>query len=62
MLDFRLLGTCIGIIAGSITYFFYFNRVLAFLLGILFRLSFWNQGPSSVWLEIGASLAAITSR
>lgn len=53
MMNYHLLAACIGIIIGSIIYFFYFNRLVAYLLGLAFRLSFWNQGASSVWLEIG---------
>jgi hypothetical protein len=53
MLDYRLLAACISIILGSLLYFFYWNRFIAFLLSIVFRISFWQQGSSSVWLEIG---------
>lgn len=52
-LNLHLVGSCIGIIIGSILYFFYINRLVAFIVGVLLRVSFWNQGPSSIWLEIG---------
>ena len=53
MLNYRLLAACISIVVGSILYFFYWSRFIALLLGFLFRVSFWNQKASSVWLEIG---------
>lgn len=53
VLNYHLLGTCIGVITGSLLYFFYINRLVAFIIGFLLRVSFWNQGPSSIWLEIG---------
>jgi hypothetical protein len=53
MVDYRLLAACISIILGSLLYFFYWNRFIAFLLSIVFRISFWQQGSSSVWLQIG---------
>lgn len=53
MLNFRLLAACIGIVIGSILYLFYWNRFIAFLLGLIFRVSFGNQKASGVWLEIG---------
>jgi len=56
MLNYRLLAACIGIIVGSVLYLFYWNRFVAFLLGFVFRVSFWNQKASSVWLEIGEFL------
>lgn len=52
-LNHRLLAACISIVVGSLLYFFYWNRFLAFLLGVAFRLSFWKQGPWSIWVEIG---------
>ncbi|KAF7969728.1 hypothetical protein HWV62_26142, partial [Athelia sp. TMB] len=45
-----------GIIVGSVLYFFYINRLVAFIISLLLRVSFWNQGSSSVWLEIGRIL------
>jgi len=56
MLDHRLLAACISIILGSLLYFFYWNRFIALLLSIVFRVSFWKQGSSSVWVDIGDSL------
>ena len=53
-LNYHLVASCIGIIVGSVLYFFYINRLVAFIISLLLRVSFWNQGSSSVWLEIGA--------
>ena len=53
MLDYRLLASCISIIVGSLLYFFYWNRFIAFLFATAFRVSFWKQGSSSVWVDIG---------
>jgi|SRR5882762_3128117 hypothetical protein len=53
MLDYRLLATCISIVVGSLLYFFYWNRFIAFLLCLAFRVSFWKQGSWSIWVEIG---------
>ena len=53
MLNYSLLAACISIIVGSTVYFFYWNRFIAFLLGLLFKLTLWNQGVSSIWVQIG---------
>ncbi|KAJ7497366.1 hypothetical protein FB451DRAFT_229194 [Mycena latifolia] len=50
---FLLIG-CICVVISLVLYFFYWNRLIAFLLGLLFRFLYWNQGPFSVWLEIGS--------
>jgi len=53
MLDRLLLIPCICIIVALILYFFYWNRLLAYVLGLVFRLAFWNNEGSSLWLGIG---------
>ncbi len=53
MLNKILLVICICIVLVLVLFLFYWNRFIAYLLGILFRLSFWNQEDSSVWLDIG---------
>ncbi|KAJ6586994.1 hypothetical protein DFH09DRAFT_241649 [Mycena vulgaris] len=50
---FLLIG-CICVVISLVLYFFYWNRLIAFLLGLLFRFLYWNQGPFSIWLEIGS--------
>ncbi|KAJ7703124.1 hypothetical protein B0H17DRAFT_922585 [Mycena rosella] len=50
---FLLIG-CICVVIALVLYFFYWNRLIAFLLGLLFRFLYWNQGPFSIWLEIGS--------
>jgi hypothetical protein len=49
---FLLIG-CICVVLSLTLYFFYWNRLIAFLLGWFFRFLYWNQGPFSIWLEIG---------
>lgn len=53
MLDRLLLISCICIVVALILYFFYWNRFLGFVLGLVFRVLFWNQEGSSCWVEIG---------
>lgn len=53
MLNFVLLAVCICIAIALILYLFYWNRLLAFIFGILCRLYFWNQNEQSIWLTIG---------
>lgn len=55
MLNHLLLVSCICIIIASILYFFYWNRFIAYLIGLFIRLVYWNQGASSIWVEIGMS-------
>ncbi|KAL4251310.1 hypothetical protein ABKN59_005668 [Abortiporus biennis] len=52
MLNTVLLGVCISIVGVTIIYLFYWNRIIGYLVGVLFRLAFWGQGESSVWLAI----------
>ncbi|KAK7057149.1 hypothetical protein R3P38DRAFT_1162521 [Favolaschia claudopus] len=51
--QFLLIG-CILVVVALVLYFFYWNRLIAFLLGLFFRFLYWNQGPFSIWLEIGS--------
>ncbi|KAJ6499231.1 hypothetical protein C8R45DRAFT_108777 [Mycena sanguinolenta] len=51
--EFLLIG-CICVVISLVLYFFYWNRLIAFLLGWFFRFLYWNQGPFSIWLEIGS--------
>ncbi|THH30793.1 hypothetical protein EUX98_g3395 [Antrodiella citrinella] len=52
MLDVVLLVVCISIVVVLILYLFYWNRLLGYFFGLVFRLYFWNQNESSVWLDI----------
>ncbi|KAJ7188161.1 hypothetical protein C8R46DRAFT_12137 [Mycena filopes] len=52
--DKLLLVGCGCVTAATILYLFFWNRFIAFLLGLGFRLLYWNQGPFSIWLEIGS--------
>lgn len=53
MLSTVLLIVSICITVAAFIYFFYFNRVIAWFLGLAIRLFYWNDGASSIWLEIG---------
>lgn len=53
MLNILLLIACICITIASFLYFFYFNRLIAWFIGLVIRLVYWNDGASSIWLEIG---------
>ncbi|KAJ7045588.1 hypothetical protein C8F04DRAFT_939778 [Mycena alexandri] len=52
--DRLLLVGCVCVVVALVLYFFYWNRLIAFLLGLGFRVLYWNQGPFSIWLEIGS--------
>ena len=54
MLNPVLLIVCVCIVIALVFYLFYWNRLLAFILSLILRLVLWNQGESSIWLEIGA--------
>ncbi|KAI0074167.1 hypothetical protein K474DRAFT_1774197 [Panus rudis PR-1116 ss-1] len=54
MINFALLGVCVSIVVVLILYLFYFNRFLGLLLSLLCRVIFWNQGESSIWVDIGS--------
>lgn len=53
MLNYKLLIVCVCIVIVISLYLFFWNRFVGYILGRLFRLWFWNQGESSVWLDIG---------
>lgn len=48
-----LLAACICVVVPLILYLFYWNRFLAFFIGLAIRLLYWNQEASSIWVEIG---------
>ncbi|TFK44762.1 hypothetical protein BDQ12DRAFT_730786 [Crucibulum laeve] len=54
MLDRLLPVACSLIIAALIAYFFFWNRFIAFLIGVVIRVLYWNQGSSSIWVELGS--------
>ncbi|KAH7874742.1 uncharacterized protein C8R40DRAFT_1171340 [Lentinula edodes] len=61
MLNILLLIACICITIASFLYFFYFNRLIAWFIGLVIRLVYWNDGASSIWLEIGSIHFSILS-
>lgn len=52
-LNYRLLFVSICIVIGLVLYLFYWNRILGFIIGRIIRLLFWNQGESSIWVDVG---------
>ena len=53
MLDKNVFISCIFIGLSLIVYFFYWNRVLALILGTLIRIVYWNSEGSRIWFDIG---------
>ncbi|TFK25683.1 hypothetical protein FA15DRAFT_334222 [Coprinopsis marcescibilis] len=49
-----LLVACVCIVVVLIIYFFYWNQFIAFVIGQLIRVLYWNQEGSSIWVEIGS--------
>jgi hypothetical protein len=49
-----LVVACVCIVVALILYFFYWNRFIAFIIGQLIRILYWNQEASGIWVEIGA--------
>ncbi|KAF5370617.1 hypothetical protein D9758_002040 [Tetrapyrgos nigripes] len=47
----------VGLVIASFLYLFYFNRVLAWVLGLIIRLLYWGDSDSSIYLEIGTSFS-----
>lgn len=54
MLNAVLLVVCVCILICIIFYLFYWNRFFAFAFSLILRLLLWNQGESSIWVEVGA--------
>ncbi|THU95661.1 hypothetical protein K435DRAFT_829044 [Dendrothele bispora CBS 962.96] len=61
MLNTILLIACICIVIASFLYVFYWNRFLAWLLGLLIRLLYWGDSESSIYLQIGSVQFSIIS-
>jgi len=53
MLNAYLLASCICVLVAATLYTFYWNRLFAAVIGLLLRIRFWNQGGSSIWIQIG---------
>ena len=53
MLRVYLLVACICVLIASVLYIFYFNRLVAALIGLFLRIKCWNKGESSIWIQIG---------
>ncbi|KAH6910366.1 hypothetical protein BKA70DRAFT_122091 [Coprinopsis sp. MPI-PUGE-AT-0042] len=54
MFSSLLLVAVVCVTLALILYFFYFNRFVAFIIGQIIRVLYWNQEASSIWVEIGA--------
>ncbi|KAK7053326.1 Macrophage colony-stimulating factor 1 receptor [Paramarasmius palmivorus] len=61
MVKTLLLVACVLIDIAILVYFFYWNRFVAWILGTIIRLVYWNEGASSLWLEIGAIQFSVLS-
>lgn len=59
MLDRLVLVACILIVLALIVYFFYWNRILGFMISCVLRILYWNQEASSCWIEIGQLVVSI---
>lgn len=57
-----LLVTCICIVGSLTLYFFYWNRFIAYIIGQVIRILYWNQEASSVWVEIGEHINFLVSK
>ena len=57
MLNLMLLVGCLCLAFVLVLYLFYWNRFVAYLVGVGIRLMYWNQGDLSIWVEIGMHLA-----
>ncbi|KAF8554692.1 hypothetical protein OG21DRAFT_1508579 [Imleria badia] len=54
MLRVYLLVACVCVLIASVLYTFYFNRLLAAVIGLFLRIRYWNKGGSSIWIQIGS--------
>ena len=54
MFDVVFLIIWILVVLGLVSYLFYWNRVLGFLLSLLARVLSWNQASASTWIDFGA--------
>ncbi|KAI0267154.1 hypothetical protein BC834DRAFT_969170 [Gloeopeniophorella convolvens] len=54
MLDSHLLIATILVVIALLIYVLYWNRLLAFLIGIVLRVALWNKGGASAWTQIGS--------
>ncbi|KAG8213869.1 hypothetical protein J3R82DRAFT_10613 [Butyriboletus roseoflavus] len=54
MLRVYLLVACICVLVASVLYIFYFNRLVAAVIGLFLRIRCWNKGESSIWIQIGS--------
>jgi hypothetical protein len=53
MIDAQFLVATVLVVIGALFYNLYWNRFLAFLVGLVFRVVLWNKGESSAWIRIG---------
>jgi hypothetical protein len=54
MLDVKFLVATILVVVALLFYILYWNRVIAFLIGLALRVVLWKKGGSSAWIRIGA--------
>ncbi|KAI0300987.1 hypothetical protein B0F90DRAFT_370982 [Multifurca ochricompacta] len=53
MLDTNFLVATVLVVIALLFYILYWNRLLAFFVGLLLRVVLWNRGGSSTWFQIG---------
>ncbi|KAF9033263.1 hypothetical protein BDZ89DRAFT_1063002 [Hymenopellis radicata] len=61
MLDSLVLIACVCIGIATVFYIFYWNRLVAALLGLVIRFFYWSQGASSIWVHIGSIQLSLLS-
>ncbi|KAF8135489.1 hypothetical protein EV363DRAFT_1395990 [Boletus edulis] len=54
MSEVYLSVACVCVLIASVLYTFYFNRLLAAVIGLFLRIRYWNKGGSSIWIQIGS--------
>jgi len=59
MLDYFLLIAVILVVLALLLFLFFWNQFVGYVLTLTFRVAYWNQGGSSIWIEIGALILAI---
>jgi hypothetical protein len=59
MVDVNFLVATILVVIALLFYILHWNRVLAFFIGLAFRVVLWNKGGSSAWIQIGAQPLAV---
>ncbi|KAI0051792.1 hypothetical protein FA95DRAFT_1675579 [Auriscalpium vulgare] len=54
MIDYLLLAATILIVIAVLLYLFFWNKCIGFLIGLVFRVAYWNKGGDSAYVHIGS--------